>query len=80
MGVGGGIVSYVMIWWLVLFNTLPLRPKSVWEEPEEHAKGSDRGAPVDPALWRKIKLTTMIATPIWFLVFLVITSGILAGD
>jgi predicted secreted protein len=80
MGVGGGIVSYVMIWWLVLFTTLPLRPKSVWEEPEEHAKGSDRGAPVDPALWRKIKLTTMIATPIWFLVFLVITSGILAGD
>lgn len=76
MGIAGGIVSYVMIWWLTLFAVLPLRQKSVWEEPDKHARGADRGAPVDPAIWRKVKLTTLIATPIWFLVFIGISTGI----
>ena len=73
MGVGGSIISFVMVWWLVLFGVLPLRPRSVADEPEKHAKGADRGAPVDPALARKIKLTTMIAIPMWLVVFLFVT-------
>lgn len=73
MGIGGSIVSFVMIWWLVLFGVLPLQPRSVADEPEKHARGSDRGAPVDPALKRKLKLTTMIAVPIWIVVFLFVT-------
>lgn len=80
MGIGGSIVSFVMIWWLVLFAVLPLRPKSVWEEPDQHPKGSDRGAPIDPAIWYKVKLTTIIAVPIWAIVFAVIASGILTND
>lgn len=77
MGVGGSIVSFVIIWWLVLFCVLPIRSRSVWEEPEKHAKGTDRGAPIDPALWFKVKLTTLIAIPVWFAVFLLVSSGIL---
>lgn len=80
MGISGGIVSFLLIWWLTLFAVLPIRPKSVWEEPEKHAKGTDRGAPVDPAIWYKVKLTTMIAVPIWIVVFLVISSGVLTSD
>ena len=77
MGVAGSIVTFVMIWWIVLFTVLPMRPKSVWEEPDAHAKGSDRGAPVDPAILRKVVITTLIAIPLWFVVFLVVTFGIL---
>ena len=77
MQLSGAIVTYVLLWWLVLFMTLPMRPKSVWEEPDEHAKGSDRGAPVDPALWFKIKLTTGITIPLWLSVVAVISSGLL---
>lgn len=80
MGVGGSIVSFVIIWWLVLFCVLPIRSKSVWEEPDKHAQGVERGAPIDPAIWFKVKLTTMIAAPIWFIVFLVVSSGILINS
>ena len=80
MGVGGSIVSFVMIWWLVLFVTLPIRQRHVWEDPDAHARGTDRGAPVDPALWFKVKLTTAIAIPVWFVVFLVVSSGIMSAD
>ncbi|MEM9840512.1 MAG: DUF1467 family protein, partial [Pseudomonadota bacterium] len=79
MGVGGSIVSFVLIWWLVLFATLPIRQRHVWEEPDEHAEGTDRGAPVDPAIWYKVKLTTMIAVPIWLVAFAVVASGIFAS-
>jgi len=80
MSVGGGIVSFVLVWWLVLFTTLPIRPKKVSDEPGKHAKGVDRGAPVDPALWFKIKLTTAIATPIWLVVFSLISFGVFSAD
>ncbi|MEE4210549.1 MAG: DUF1467 family protein [Parvularcula sp.] len=76
MGVPGGIITFVLVWWIILFAVLPLRPKSVWEEPEAHAKGSDRGAPVDPALIRKVLITTGIAVPVWLVIFLVVSSGI----
>jgi predicted secreted protein len=75
MGWGGSIVSFVIIWWLCLFMVLPIRQRNVWEEPDKHAKGSDRGAPIDPALWFKVRLTTMIAVPIFLLVFLGVTFG-----
>jgi predicted secreted protein len=75
MGWGGSIVSFVMIWWLTLFCVLPIRQKHVWQDPDRHAQGSDRGAPVDPAIWFKVKLTTMIAVPIFVVVFLGVTFG-----
>ncbi|MEM9810756.1 MAG: DUF1467 family protein [Pseudomonadota bacterium] len=77
MGVTGSIVSFLMIWWVCLFMVLPMRPKSVWQEPDAHAKGVDQGAPVNPAIWWRVKRTTMIAVPLWFIVFLVISSGLL---
>ncbi|MEM1379168.1 MAG: DUF1467 family protein [Pseudomonadota bacterium] len=77
MGIGGSIVSFVMIWWLVLFATLPIGQRHVWEDPDKHPEGADRGAPVDPALWAKIKLTTMIAVPLWFVAFVVVSTGVL---
>ncbi|GGY43025.1 DUF1467 family protein [Parvularcula lutaonensis] len=80
MGVGGSIVSFVIIWWLCLFCVLPIRQRNVWEEPEEHAKGVDRGAPVNPEIWFKVRLTTMIAIPVWFVVFLLVSSGVLQPD
>jgi len=76
MGAVGGSITFVLIWWLVLFCVLPLKAKGVWEEPDQHAKGVDRGAPVNPELWWKIKRTTFITIPIWILVFLIVSSGV----
>lgn len=78
MSIGGAIVSFVIIWWLVLFVTLPIRPRSVWEEPDKHPKGADQGAPVDPAIWFKLKLTTGITIPVWLGLVILVSVGILS--
>ena len=76
MGPVGATITFLLIWWLVFFAVLPMRVKGVWEDEGEHAKGSERGAPVNPELWWKIKRTTLIAAGLSALVFVVIASGV----
>ena len=52
------IVVYVVIWWLVLFCTLPLDIKPITKTSD----GSMPGAPVKHGMKRKAILTTAIAT------------------
>ncbi len=51
MGIVGGIVTFLIIWWTVLFAVLPLGVRSQAENGEV-ARGSEPGAPVRPELWR----------------------------
>jgi len=73
MDLFGGIVVYVIVWWLVLFTVLPwgVRP------PAQPEKGHATSAPARPRLLLKFLITTVIATGLWFVVEYVITSGIL---
>jgi len=68
MGVGTGIVSFVIIWWLVLFTVLP------WgvQRDENPDIGKDRGAPVRHRIGLKALITTGIAAVIWGALFLAI--------
>ena len=53
---------FVIVWWVVLFSTLPLwiqRPSE--EDDEELEPGTDPGAPINPNLGQKFLLTTGIA-------------------
>lgn len=74
MDLFGGIVVYVIVWWLVLFTVLPwgVRP------PTEPGKGHATSAPARPRLLLKFAITTVIATGLWFVVDYVISSGILS--
>ncbi|MHB1217621.1 MAG: DUF1467 family protein [Alphaproteobacteria bacterium] len=74
MDLFGGIVVYVIVWWLVLFTVLPwgVRP------PAEPGKGHATSAPARPRLLLKFAITTVIATGLWFVVDYVISSGILS--
>jgi predicted secreted protein len=76
MGAAGGIITFVIMWWIFFFAVLPIRPKSVWEEPDAHPEGADRGAPVDPALLKKVLLATAITIPAWLVVYFVVGSGV----
>ena len=76
MGVVGGIIVYLLLWWLVLFAVLPMRVRPVWDDDGNHARGAERGAPVNPELWFKIKRTTIIAGVLWLVVFAVMATGI----
>lgn len=70
MDLFGGIVVYVIIWWLVLFTVLPwgIRPL---EKPE---KGHATSAPARPRLLIKFAITTAIATGLWFVADYIISS------
>jgi predicted secreted protein len=75
MGWVTGCVLYLLIWWLVLFATLPIGanpardtdPRSGW-----------RGAPEQPRMLMKIGLTTVIAAAVWFGAYLLIHSDYLS--
>lgn len=62
------IFVYFIIWWVVLFTTLPLGVK----KQQNPVPGSDPGAPEHPQLVRKILLTSIISAVIlaafWYFV------------
>jgi predicted secreted protein len=60
MTIGGGLAVYFVIWWTVLFVTLPFGVRSQAESGEVQ-KGTDPGAPVAPALLKKALITSILA-------------------
>lgn len=80
MGVVGSIISYLIIWWVVLFAVLPMRVKGVWEDEGDHAEGTDQGAPVRPEIWFKVKRTTWITAILWAILFVVVSTGVISYE
>ncbi|WP_193178449.1 DUF1467 family protein [Oricola nitratireducens] len=66
------IAIFFVIWWLVLFTMLPVGVRSQIEN-NDITLGTDHGAPVKPALLRKIVLTTLVSLVI-FGAFYVVTA------
>lgn len=60
------VATYAIVWWLVLFTTLPFGVRT----PDETEDGMEPGAPEKPRMWVKAGITTVIAA--------VITAGIWA--
>ena len=76
----GAVIIYLLLWWVVLFAVLPMRVRPIWREGGDHPQGAERGAPVNPELWFKIKRTTWIAAIAWLVVAGVIASGVFEPD
>jgi predicted secreted protein len=55
-----GLAVYFVIWWLVLFLTLPFGVRSQHEDGDS-APGTDPGAPILARMGRKLLLTTLIS-------------------
>lgn len=70
MTIGGGLAVYFVIWWVVLFVTLPFGVRSQIEAGEVEA-GTEPGAPSIPLLLRKAMWTTVLAavvfSGVWYL-------------
>ncbi|WP_421859018.1 DUF1467 family protein [Oricola sp.] len=71
MGWVSAFAIYFIIWWLVLFITLPFGVRSQ-AEAEDVAPGTESGAPQNPALGRKLLATTVISIVV-FGVFYAVT-------
>lgn len=73
MSLVGGIVTYVCVWWLILFMALP------WgvSPPENPAPGHATGAPEKPRLLLKMVITTVLAGLVTYGIALIIESGLI---
>jgi len=80
MSLFGGIVTYVMLWWLVLFMVLPFGVRTPSEAGEAPVAGQADSAPVRPRMWTKLLVTTVIAAVLFVGVYYVIDRRLIPLD
>ncbi|MEL7461725.1 MAG: DUF1467 family protein [Pseudomonadota bacterium] len=76
MGPVSSIVLFAVIWFLVLFVVLPLRLETQGDRGEI-VPGTQAGAPANLNMWKKARLTTIIAAVIWVIAATVIWSELI---
>jgi predicted secreted protein len=79
MQTGTVIAIFFLIWWVTLFAVLPWGVRNQ-EEAGEVTPGTDPGAPATHTLWRKLLWTTLVATVIFGILYLVYTRGLIPYD
>jgi len=72
MGLASGAAVFLVVWWLVLFMVLPWGIRPI--DAEDVAKGQAPSAPRKPRIVTKMAITTVIASVIWGIVYLVIEA------
>lgn len=70
---------YFVLWWLVLFLTLPFGVRSQHEDGVGEP-GTDPGAPIKTQMGRKLIWTTIISAVIFGIAWLVNSTGYLTMD
>jgi predicted secreted protein len=65
---------YFVIWWVVLFLTLPFGVRSQHEDGES-VPGTDPGAPIVTGMGRKLIWTTILSAVIFALAWLAYNAG-----
>jgi predicted secreted protein len=68
MAIGTVIAVYFVIWWLVLFVTLPFGVRGQ-HEAGPVVDGTEPGAPITPYLWQKMVATTILSVFVLALVW-----------
>jgi predicted secreted protein len=71
-----GFAIYFVLWWLVLFVTLPFGVRSQHEDGEG-VPGTDPGAPIATQMGRKLIWTTLLSAVIYALAMLAYNAGYL---
>jgi predicted secreted protein len=74
-----GFAIYFVLWWIVLFVTLPFGVRSLHEEGGG-APGTDPGAPIATRMGRKLIWTTIISAVIFALAMLAYNAGYLSVE
>ncbi|GAB4387151.1 DUF1467 family protein [Albidovulum sp.] len=74
MNLTGGIVLFAIIWFMVFFIMLQIRPHSQADAGKVEP-GTPASAPSDVQMKRKVIGTTMIAVVLWSIIASVILSG-----
>ena len=75
MKISSAIAIYFIVWWVTLFMVLPFGVRNSHEAEEKVAAGHEAGAPVNPQIWRKVLITTVVATVFYAFIYTAITGG-----
>jgi predicted secreted protein len=79
MAVTTVIAIYFLIWWITLFAVLPWGVRSQ-QEGGEVVPGSDPGAPAMHRVWSKLMWTTVVATIVFAILYVVYNAGLIPYD
>ena len=71
-----GFAIYFVLWWIVLFLTLPFGVRSQHEDGGG-SPGTDPGAPVASLMGRKLIWTTLLSAVIFAIALLAYNAGLL---
>ena len=71
MGIGTGFAIYFIIWWMVLFISLPFRMKPQFEDGIV-VEGTEPAAPADPKIGKRMAWNTVISGLVFFLFWFVV--------
>ncbi len=75
MNITAAIVLFTVIWFMVFFVVLPLRPRTQGEAGAV-VPGTHSSAPADPQIGRKVRLTTLWAVGIFAAIAAVILTEV----
>ena len=79
MSISTVIAIYFLVWWLTLFAVLPWGVRNQ-EESGEIAPGTDPGAPAIHRVWSKLGWTTLVATIIFAILYVIYSHGLIPYD
>jgi predicted secreted protein len=74
MGIIASIVTFFLVWWIVLFAVLPFAAK----QPDTQEVGMMPGAPVKPDFKKIIMRTTVASIFIWTIIFALAQSDLVS--
>ena len=77
MSTGTVVAIYFLVWWITLFAVLPFGMSRQAEDG--HTPGADPGAPLAHVMWRKLGWTTLTATIIFALLYVLYVNGLVQG-
>ena len=74
MSITSAIVLFAVIWFMTFLIVLPIRLKTQGDVGEI-VRGTHAGAPHNPQIGRRAKITTAISIVLWFVIAGTILSG-----
>ena len=77
MNLVGGIIIFILWWWISFFAILPMGVTARWEADHDGVEGAEPGAPTNPDLKRKALHATIASVVLTGVTAAIILSGVI---
>ena len=76
MSIYGGIITFVVLWWIVLLCVLPFGIVSQTESGKI-TTGTDYGAPIKSNIKKKLIIATGVTFIFWLVIFIIMQNNMI---